>query len=249
MMFEDILKRYKKGKISEEEVKEKMLKLFYNESDNFLIDIEREERLGFPEIIWGAEKDIDSLIDIVENILERNDIVFLSDLNEDKIQFLEDKFSSYIMRKTERMLVIKNQGYERENIGKVGVITGGSSDVQYAEDCSLILEELGVDTIKSYDRGISGIHRPFLSSKDTKEADVLIVFAGMDGVLPGLIASSTEKPIIGVPVPVGYGHGEKGEGALTTMLQSCVPGLTVVNIGNFVGAAAAAIRILKSIKD
>ncbi|HWR68717.1 MAG TPA: AIR carboxylase family protein, partial [Desulfomonilia bacterium] len=87
---------------------------------------------------------------------------------------------------------------------------------------------------------------PLLGLKKAKGADLLIVFAGMDGVLPTLIASLTDMPVIAVPTPVGYGHGGQGTAALSTMLQCCVPGVLVLNIGNSVGAAAAAVRILKS---
>jgi NCAIR mutase (PurE)-related protein len=83
--------------------------------------------------------------------------------------------------------------------------------------------------------------------KQVKDADLIMVFAGMEGILPSLVASLTDLPVIAVPTPIGYGHGGEGTGALTTMLQTCVPGLLVVNIGNTVGAAAAAVRILRRI--
>jgi NCAIR mutase (PurE)-related protein len=102
--------------------------------------------------------------------------------------------------------------------------------------------------IRAFDFGVSGLHRPFLGIRQTREADVLVVFAGMDGILPTMVASLTDKPVIAVPTPVGYGFGGGGETALRAMLQSCVPGLLVLNIGNSVGAASAAVRILMSIR-
>lgn len=244
-MFEKILEKYKKGELSVEEAEERIFRSFYEESDSFLLDIEREERLGFPEIIFAEDKKAKELLQIIDKILQRKNLVFISDADEEKKETIKKELLDLEIKESERLMVFKKRNYKIEDIGTVGIITGGSSDVKYAESCALLLEEMGAEVIKSYDRGISGIHRPFLSVRDTKNADVLIVFAGMDGVLPGLIGSATDKPIIGVPVPVGYGHGGGGEGALTTMLQSCVPGLVVVNIGNFVGAAAAAVRILR----
>ncbi len=101
----------------------------------------------------------------------------------------------------------------------MGIVTAGTADVPYAQETALILEELGFDLITAFDIGASGMHRPLLGLKKARDADLLIVFAGMDGVLPTLIASLTDLPLIAVPTPVGYGHGGQGEAALSTMLQ------------------------------
>ena len=144
-------------------------------------------------------------------------------------------------------MAVSSSEAPREELGTVGVITAGTADVPLASECALLLEELGAQVIRAFDFGVSGIHRPFLGIRQTLEADVLVVFAGMDGILPTMIASLTELPVIAVPTPIGYGYGGAGETALRAMLQSCVPGLLVLNIGNSVGAAAAAVRILKAV--
>jgi len=143
-------------------------------------------------------------------------------------------------------MVIRTDAEPPPPLGTVGLVTAGTSDIAYARECGLLLSELGAAVIEAFDAGAAGIHRPELSLRAVKDADVLIVFAGMEGVLPPLIASLTAQPVIAVPTPVGYGHGGAGEGALSTMLQTCVPGVLVVNIGNAVGAAAGAVRILRS---
>jgi len=145
-------------------------------------------------------------------------------------------------------MVIGTKGATAPDLGVAGVITAGTSDVPYAQECALLLEELGVRVISAFDAGVAGIHRPVMSLQKMRDASVLIVFAGMEGALPTVLASLTDLPVIAVPTPVGYGFGGKGEAALKTMLQSCSPGVTVVNIGNSVGAAAAAIRILRAIR-
>ncbi|NJE13154.1 nickel pincer cofactor biosynthesis protein LarB [Thermococcus sp. LS2] len=247
-MLEELLKSYKRGELNEEEVKEKILKLFYEESESFLLDLEREKRIGFPEVIFAEGKMTEHLLSIVGKVLEKKDIVFISNVDSEKENALRERFSKFEIKKAGRLMAIRKGKHIHRTLGTVGIITAGTSDIPYAEECALILEELGVRIIKSYDSGVAGIHRPFLSLKRMKEADLLIVFAGMEGVLPTLIASLTHLPIIAVPTPVGYGFGGKGEGALTTMLQSCVPGILVVNIGNTIGAAAGAIRILRAIR-
>jgi len=145
-------------------------------------------------------------------------------------------------------MVIGNSRDASDELGVVGVITAGTSDVPYAQECALLLREMGVRVITYYDAGVAGIHRPMMSLQKMKDASVLVVFAGMEGALPTVLASLTDLPVVAVPTPVGYGFGGQGEAALKTMLQSCSPGVTVVNIGNSVGAAAAAIRVLRAIR-
>jgi NCAIR mutase (PurE)-related protein len=252
-MAENILKgfleAYKTGKISETEAEEKILRLFYEEGEFFLLDIHREKRIGFPEIIFAEGKETGHLLAIIEKVLTKKDVVFVSQIDTEKEKKIRKNFPKNTIEKAGKLLVIKKKkSNSREALGTVGIITAGTSDIPYAEECSLILTELGVKVITSYDSGAAGMHRPHLSLKQVKDSQVLIIFAGMEGVLPTLIASLTDHPVIAVPTPIGYGYGGAGEGALTTMLQTCVPGVMVVNIGNTIGAAAGAIRILRAIR-
>ncbi|TFF88377.1 MAG: nickel pincer cofactor biosynthesis protein LarB, partial [Promethearchaeota archaeon] len=133
--------------------------------------------------------------------------------------------------------------------GKIGLITAGSSDIPIAEEAKVISEAMGCEVFTSYDIGIAGIHRIFepLSEMIQKGAHIIIVCAGMEGTLPGVVAALVDVPVIGVPISSGYGLGEKGQGALITMLQSCSPGLLVVNIDNGFGAGASAALIANKI--
>ena len=117
---------------------------------------------------------------------------------------------------------------------RVALLTAGTSDIPIAEEAQLVLEAMGISTMHTYDVGISGMHRIFPPLKRMIEARVavFIVIAGMEGTLPGMVSALVDKPVIGVPTSTGYGLGEKGTGALGTMLQSCSPGLAVVNIDN-----------------
>ena len=247
-MFKDILRSYKEGEFGEEEAGEKILKLFYEGKGEFLLDLEREKRIGFPEIIFGEGKTPEQLLNIAEKVLEKGEKIFISNVDCEKENALRGAFSRFEIEKAGRLVVIKKGRHTYEPSGTVGIITAGTSDIPYAEECVLILEEFGAKVTKSYDSGVSGVHRPFLSLKRMKGAELLIVFAGMEGVLPTLVASLTDLLIIAVPTSIGYGFGGGGEGALTTMLQTCAPGILVVNIGNTIGAAAGAIRILRAIE-
>ncbi|MEA3222527.1 MAG: nickel pincer cofactor biosynthesis protein LarB [Thermodesulfobacteriota bacterium] len=247
-MLKETLELYKRGRLSGQEAEERILRLFYEEGEDFLLDLHRGNRIGFPEVIFAQGKTIEHLLVITEKVLEKNDIVFISNIDHEGGNKLEEAFSGLKVEKAGRVIVIKKRDHMQEGLGTVGVITAGTSDIPYAKECSLILKELGAEVINSYDTGASGVHRPHLSLKKVKDSDVLIVFAGMEGVLPTLIASMTDLPVIAVPTPIGYGFGGEGKGALTTMLQTCVPGVLVVNIGNTVGAAAGAVRVLRAIE-
>ena len=247
-MFDKVLQAYKLGEVDEEEAVARILELFYKGQENFLLDMERERRLGFPEVVYAEGKSTGDLLDIVSRMLESNGRAFIASLSPEGEQKLQETFHSHPIKTGGRVTVIGCDESARERLGTAGIITAGTSDVPFAEECALLLDELGVNVVRSYDSGVAGIHRPFMSLRHMKQASVLIVFAGMEGALPTVLASLTDLPVIAVPTPIGYGFGGQGEAALMTMLQSCSPGVTVVNIGNSVGAAAAAVRILRAIR-
>ena len=127
------------------------------------------------------------------------------------------------------------------------MITAGTSDIPYAREVEAIAKVVGVESLSFFDVGVAGIHRLIAPLKQIleKDVDVIVVLAGMEGALPTVIASLVDIPVIGVPIPTGYGYGGEGITALSSMLQSCAPGLAVVNIGNGLGAGAIAALIAR----
>ena len=247
-MFDEVLRGFRCGDIDEAEAGARILELFYHGQEHFLLDLEREQRLGFPEVVYAEGKQMADLLDIVSRLLETKGKVYIASLSAEAESRLQETYHTHDIRSGGRAMVIGKKRDATPDLGVVGVITAGTSDVPYAQECVLLLEELGVRVVKSFDAGIAGIHRPVMSLQKMQDASVLIVFAGMEGALPTVLASLTDLPVVAVPTPIGYGFGGQGEAALKTMLQSCSPGITVVNIGNSVGAAAAAIRILRAIR-
>ncbi len=252
------------GKITIEECERRI------KADNILevsglakLDINRKTRTGFPEAILADTKDYDDLVEILkahyknhsikENLLiTRLDSETYLRLVED-ISFFNDKYNLEYNKKA-RILVISNRDYSKDTNqfnSKVGIITAGTSDIPVAEEAKVILEESGVEVLSSYDVGIAGIHRLFPQIAHMIEEDVkiLIICAGMEGALPSVIAGLVDVPIIAVPTSIGYGVGEGGKAALNSMLQSCAPGISVVNIDNGFGAAVYAITILKTFQE
>lgn len=244
-----VLKAYGEGEMDAAAAEEKILGLVYAEGTELLIDVHRHSRLGFPEVVYAPGKSREQVLEAASALLEHDGRAFVWGADDETVDALAGAPGAAETRRAHRLVLLKRRTTRAHKAaGTVGLITAGASDVPYASETRLILEELGCATAYAFDMGASGMHRPLIGIKRASGADVLVVYAGMDGVLPTLVASLTDKPVIAVPTPVGYGEGGLGRAALGTMLQCCVPGVVVVNIGNTVGAAAAALRILNALR-
>lgn len=252
--MKDILERLVNGELNIEEA-ENILK-----SENILefddiakYDIKRSQRTGFPEAVFAYSKDYDDLLLIIKRYLENNDDdLIITKLSFERYERILDDLGkdSFIFEYNKRaqILVIRKQQKQKEIIAKVGIITAGTSDINVAEEARVIVEEGGCEAITSYDIGVAGIHRlfPQIAYMIKQGVRVLIVCAGMEGALPSVVAGLVDVPVIGVPTSVGYGVGEGGRVALDAMLQSCAPGIAVVNIDNGFGAGVFALTIVNS---
>ncbi len=245
--MKEILDQYKSGLINDAQAKEMIMKVFYERGEEFMLDMHRQERLGFPEVVLAEGKTTEQVLAIVERMLSISSPILISNVSETQTSSIEAKFASAGIQNAGRMMAVGAMP-EDKSLGTVGVITAGTSDIPFARECILVLEATGAKTLAFFDAGVAGIHRPYISLNDVKDAEVLIILAGMEGALPTLIASVTDRPVIAVPTPVGYGIGGGGIGAMISMLQTCAPGVVTVNIGNTIGASAAAIRILRIIR-
>ena len=211
-------------------------------------DVHREQRKGVPEVIFGETKDIDQIISMTRTLLDTTGRTIISRVPTEAIEVLREVFSTYHVRVygTARALVISKPDYILHRTGgQVGVISAGTSDIPVAQEAALIAEEMGCEVTCIYDVGVAGLHRLLepLRNLLSKEVDAIIVAAGMDGALPSVVAGLVPVPVIGLPTSIGYGMGGKGVAALLSMLQTCAPGLSVVNIDNGVGAGITAAMI------
>ncbi len=211
-------------------------------------DLQREQRKGVPEVIFGETKEIGQIITMARNILEETGRAVISRVQPEAVEALRESFQAYTFRFREaaHAVVIYRPDYVRRSTGGlVGIISAGTSDIPVAEEAALIAEEMGCDVTCIYDVGVAGLHRLVepLRSLLAREVDAIIVAAGMDGALPSVVAGLVPVPVIGLPTSVGYGLGGKGVAALLSMLQTCAPGLSVVNIDNGVGAGIMAAMI------
>jgi len=210
-------------------------------------DFQRRERLGLIEAIWGQDKTIDQLKRLSESVLSKNEVVFITRINNEKaidLLALHDDARFY----EEAKCLIIGENLNKVNTNKsVAIISGGSSDLAVTLEAQLALEIYGVNCQSFIDVGVAGLHRLISQLEEIKKYDVLIVCAGMEGALATVVGGLLAQPKIAVPVSVGYGVSKDGKTALNSMLSSCSPGIAVMNIDNGYGAAMAAVRIIKSI--
>jgi hypothetical protein len=208
-------------------------------------DFQRRDRLGLVEAIWGADKNVDQLKRISEEVLNKKEIVFITRISKEKAQYLLDFYKDAKFYEEANCLIIgKNLNMLNTN-KKVAIISGGSSDLGVSLKAKLTLEIYGITCETFMDVGVAGLHRLLRHIDEINKYDVLIVCAGMEGALPTVVGGLFPQPIIATPVSVGYGVSQNGIAALNSMLSSCSPGITVTNIDNGYGAAIAAIRIIK----
>ncbi len=252
----EILKQFSKKKLSIEEAEKLLRANVIEEVGNLAkLDIFRQARTGIPEIIYAQNKTPKILIDIINSLLKSKKYAILSRYTEIQKNLIIQEFEKnqkYDLNINElaKIIIIKEKSFKFiKKKGIVGILTAGSSDIPVAEEAKEISKAMGCEVMSSFDIGIAGIHRLFspLGDMMKKGVHVIIVCAGMEGTLPGVVAALVDVPVIGVPISSGYGLGEKGKGALITMLQSCSPGLLVVNIDNGFGAGASAALIANKI--
>ena len=267
--MKEILKSLAEGKISIEECETLLKAESIRQLDDVAqIDTSRKDRTGFPEAILADSKDYDDLLTIIKRFFEKqesgNDSIELKnniiitrlfkeryESLERDLDYLFEKGIKFDYNKRAKILIIYKDSLVDFNpeYGKVGLLTAGTSDIPIAEEAKVIVEQGGCEVISSYDIGVAGIHRLFPQIAHMVEEDVcaFIVCAGMEGALPSVVAGLVDVPVIAVPTSVGYGIGADGKAALYSMLQSCAPGLAVVNIDNGFGAGVCALTIAKNI--
>ena len=208
----------------------------------------RELRKGVPEVIFGESKEVAQVIAMAHRLLQSTGRTIISRVRPEAIPFIQEAFQSSTVRLHEasRIVVIYTPDYVRKRTGgRVGIISAGTSDIPVAEEAAVMAEEMGCSVTCIYDVGVAGLHRLLQPLREllASGVDAIVVAAGMDGALPSVVAGLVPVPVIGLPTSVGYGIGGKGIAALLSMLQTCAPGLAVVNIDNGIGAGSTAALI------
>mgnify|MGYP001316353237 CR=1 FL=1 len=211
--------------------------------DSFNIDRDRTRRLGFPEIIYGASKSPEVIVDILHNYRQRGENALVTKLQPEKGAFLLGHFPDAFFDGESGIFLLELDPVP-ESGGEVAIVAGGTSDLFVVNEVYYTLHYLGIPAERVVDVGVSGLHRLTDRLDQLRQFRILIVVAGFEAALASVVGGLLPQPIIAVPTSVGYGVAAGGKAALSSMLASCANGITVVNIDNGYGAAIAAVRIL-----
>ena len=217
------------------------------------LDMHRSERTGIPEAILAEGKTTDQVVEAMRRMVEASGVALATRVSEVFAvaikRGLGRKFRVERNAMARTALVRKKGTKPEPSGGRIAILAAGTSDIPAAEEARVTAEVMGCKVYAHYDVGIAGIHRLLDPLKEivSKQVSAIVVVAGMEGALPSVVRGLVTIPVIGVPTSTGYGYDGHGQAALMTMLQSCAPGLTVVNIDNGFGAGATAALIANQV--
>jgi NCAIR mutase (PurE)-related protein len=237
-----LLEKFRAGGVSRDEV----LKAFQTAPSADIgfatVDTHRALRKGFPEVIFGAGKTPEQVLKIAGKLLDHDQNVLATRITPEHARVVKRKFRKAVHHEVARCLTIERKPLPKRP-GFIAVVCAGTSDLPVAEEAAVTAEIMGNTVERVNDVGVAGVHRLFSRLDTIKQANVVIVVAGMEGALPSVVAGLISKPVIAVPTSIGYGANFGGLAALLGMLNSCGSGVTVVNIDNGFGAGYAASQI------
>jgi len=234
-ILEEVLTKVKNGQMDISDAKAQ-LKTF--EDLGFAtLDLHREKRQGFPEVIFGEGKTSEHIIQIIQALINnQTKRILATRVSEDKASSILEHFPELTYNKTARTIFWKHPD-EPELLysGYCAVVCAGTSDLPVAEEAAVTLQAMGCAVERVLDVGVAGIHRLLNKLDVIQGATVSVVVAGMEGALPSAVGGLVSKPVIAVPTSVGYGANFGGLAALLSMINSCASGISVVNIDNGFG--------------
>lgn len=242
----EILRAFREGEIGLEAAlarlegtvsKEKV----FGRSSDAVPDLSRAARIGFPEVIYGQGKEPATVAAIAGEILSVSDRLLVTRADDRQFEAVAAVCPTARRHAEARMISV---GLDlRRKSGKVGVLCAGTTDIPVAEEAAITAEMWGAEVLRFFDIGVAGLHRLLSRLDAVRRCRALVVVAGMEGALPSVVGGLVAAPIIACPTSVGYGANFGGLAALLAMLNSCAPGISVVNIDNGFGAGFAAGRI------
>jgi pyridinium-3,5-biscarboxylic acid mononucleotide synthase len=247
--IQDLLAAVAAGRVAAADAARRLEQFGYSGVGDYArLDVARAARKGVPEVVYAESKSIDQLTAIVARFLEHGDTVLCSRVSAEQAAALAQLDAAVHYDERSRVVVARRAGAPAAPArGVVGIVAAGTSDAAAAGEAEAMCRAMAVQVITAYDIGVAGLHRLAgpLDELRAAGAAAVIVAAGMEGALPSVVAGLVDVPVIGLPTSTGYGLGGRGEAALLGMLQSCSPGLVVVNIDNGIGAGATAALIAR----
>jgi len=236
--IKNLLTSLKDGTVSVENALRKLKHLPYEDISFAKVDHHRHLRQGVPEVIFASGKTDEQVLTIARAMHKKSGAFLITKASKKIYRSLKIKGAVFYPDSG-----IISVGEEKKKAGNVLVLTAGTSDIPAAEEAAVTASFLGSRIETVYDVGVAGLHRLMDSSDQIKKARVIVVAAGMEGALPSVVGGMTDKPIVAVPTSTGYGTSLGGLTALFAMLNSCVPGIAVMNVDNGFGAGCLAHKI------
>ncbi|MGQ9489104.1 MAG: nickel pincer cofactor biosynthesis protein LarB [Armatimonadota bacterium] len=236
--IEGLLRAVREGTLSVEDALQQLRTLPYENLGFARIDTHRALRTGFPEVVFCQSKTTEQVLAILERLSNRHRKVLATRATPELAAVAKERFPQARYHETARILVL-GEGEAELSVPQdryVLVVAGGTSDLPVAEEAAVTASEMGSRVERLYDVGVAGLHRLLSQSEMLFGAYVVVVVAGMEGALPSVVGGLVSRPVIAVPTSVGYGAHFGGLAPLLTMLNSCAPGVAVVNIDNGFGA-------------
>jgi NCAIR mutase (PurE)-related protein len=241
-----LLNAIREGSVTPEEGMKRLSDFPYEDLGFAKIDHHRALRTGIPEVIYGAGKTDEQIVEIFERMAGKGGNVLATRVTASAASAVGGRLPGVAYHAVARMIVLTRQEAPRLP-GTLAVLCAGTSDLPVAEEAAITAELLGNTVVRIYDVGVAGLHRLLAQRPALTQARALIVCAGMDGALPAVTAGLVQAPVIAVPTSIGYGASFGGLAALLAMLNSCAPNVATVNIDNGFGAACFASSMFYSL--
>ncbi|HEX8071504.1 MAG TPA: nickel pincer cofactor biosynthesis protein LarB [Pyrinomonadaceae bacterium] len=237
--IEQLLRAHKRGELDTGGAARALAALHFEDIGHTRVDHARAERQGFPEVVFGAGKTRAQVVEIVERLAARAPNVLVTRTDAATYGEVRNVVTEAEWHEAARLIRVWRDRTER-GVGRVGIVTAGTSDIPVAEEAALTCEAMGHRVERIWDAGVAGIHRLLAERARLRRYRVVVVAAGMEGALPSVVGGLVGVPVIAVPTSVGYGASFGGVAALLGMLNSCASNVTVVNIDNGFGAGFVA---------
>lgn len=231
----ELLERVKEGKIDIASALERLKSFPFEDLGFAKIDTHRDLRRGFPEVIFCKGKTVEQVVSIFEALSGTERRVMATKATPEMYEAIRWKCPDAVYIETAQIVLI-GRPIEKKTDRRVAVVSAGTSDIPVAEEAAVTAEMMGCPVDRLYDVGVAGIHRLFQNKEKLFEANVLVVVAGMEGALASVVGGMVDRPVVAVPTSIGYGASFQGLAALLSMLNSCAPGVAVMNIDNGFGA-------------
>jgi len=238
-----LLLKYRAGRLELRELVQHLRELPYQNLSFAKVDLHRAMRRNFPEVIYAKGKTSEQIVAIAQVLHRNGSPVLITKLTPGMAKAVRRRLPW--LRYFPEARIGAGPAHKPRSRGLALVVTAGTGDIPMAEEAVVTLQFLGTPVRRLFDVGVAGLHRLLSHQKILRKARVIVVAAGMDGALPSVISGLVSCPVIAVPTSVGYGASFKGVAPLLTMLNSCSPGVAVVNIDNGFGAGYLAAMIAR----